>query len=77
MPARINLREGQSFTDSRYTRRIVALVHPESGPRVVYSKGGGRLYHCGREQFLRFRREAVEVTDCSITIHAEDLLGEE
>ncbi len=73
MPARIQLREGQAFTDSRFTRRIVSL--PDE--RVVYSKGGDRLYSCGRVHFLRFRRNAVEVTDCSIVIHADDLLKEE
>lgn len=77
MPARIELREGQSFTDARFTRRVVGLFERDGKPRVVYSKGGDRVYQCGREQFLRFRRSAVEVTDCSITIHADDLLKEE
>lgn len=68
MPARIDIREGQSFTDSRFTRRVVGLFEHHGKPRVVYSKGGDRLYQCGREQFLRFRRSAVEVTACSIVM---------
>jgi hypothetical protein len=78
MPARIEIREGQAFTDSRFTRRVVGLFERNGAPRVVYSKGGDRLYQCGREQFLRFRRHAVEVTDCSIVMPEEGgLLKEE
>lgn len=77
MPARIELREGQAFTDSRFTRRVVGLFERAGQPRVVYSKGGDRLYQCGREQFLRFRRNAVEVTACSIVMHDDGLLKED
>lgn len=77
MPARIEIREGQAFTDSRFTRRVVATFEREGAPRVVYSKGGDRLYQCGREQFLRFRRNAVDVTDCAIVMHDDGLLRED
>ena len=77
MPARIEIKEGQAFTDSRFTRRVVGLFERAGKPRVVYSKGGERLYQCGREQFLRFRRNAVDVTASTIVIHDGGLLKED
>jgi len=75
MPARINVKEGEAFTDSTFTRRVVAIHQLQGKEKVVYSKGGDRLYQCGREQYLRFRRNAVEVTDCTIAMHDGGLLA--
>jgi hypothetical protein len=74
---RIEISPGQTFTDSRFSRRVVGLI--ESGGRefVVYSLGGDRLYRCLRKTFLEFRREAVEVTGCSIVLSDGGLIKEE
>lgn len=74
---RIEITEGLCYTDSRRTRRVVGLARREGREFVVYSLGGDRLYHCLRETFLRWRREAVEVTGCSIVMNDGGLIREE
>jgi hypothetical protein len=69
--ARIELNPGAAYTDARTTRRIVY----SEGITVVYSKGGDRLYRCQRDTFLRWRRGAIEVTNCTIAMSG-DLLEE-
>lgn len=74
---RIDLREGNCFTDSRRTRRVVGFTRSAGREFVVYSLGGDRLYHCLRETFLRWRRESIEITGCSIEMNDGGLVGED